>query len=106
MENDKLAGCFGKIAITLLVGALGVFVGGWVLSEVWGWFIVPVFNAPSLTVIQAVGITFVVFLVLPGRPPPDTKDKDWMELFALGIAQSLVSPLVTWLLAYIVMRLM
>jgi len=33
---------------------------GYVLSILWGWFIVPVFSLPELTVVSAIGIAIVV----------------------------------------------
>ncbi len=33
---------------------------GYALSVLWGWFIVPTFNAPKLTVVPAIGIALVV----------------------------------------------
>lgn len=33
---------------------------GYVLSVLWGWFIVPTFNAPAIGVVTAMGISLVV----------------------------------------------
>ncbi len=54
------------VAVLCLVG-FGVFLAvfsvaldGWVLSILWGWFMVPIFHLPALGVCQAIGVTLVV----------------------------------------------
>lgn len=39
--------------------ALYAVLGGLVLSVLWGWFIVPVFSLPALTVCQSIGVSSV-----------------------------------------------
>lgn len=33
---------------------------GWTLSLLWGWYIVPTFNIPDLSVVNAIGISILV----------------------------------------------
>lgn len=39
-------GCVGTITLLGLGVVLGTVVNGWALSMLWGWFIVPIFEAP------------------------------------------------------------
>jgi hypothetical protein len=48
---------------------------GWALSMMWGWFIVPVFHAPSLRIPYAIGLALVVgMLTHRVRKEEDTPD--------------------------------
>ncbi len=65
MEN------FGKfIMYTIMIVLLTVW-GGYVLSVMWGWFIVPVFHAPVLNIPQAIGISLMSAMLAKGRPKND-----------------------------------
>ena len=46
--------------ITLLLIIPAAIWGGYVLSILWGWFFVPVFGLPTLSVPQAIGISLIV----------------------------------------------
>jgi len=53
------------IAILLVAGAVvGIaaftILRGFVLSQLWAWFVVPALGAPSLSIGEAIGITLVV----------------------------------------------
>ena len=53
------------IGTSILFGALIVlsyFVSGLVLSTMWEWFIVSTFEAPQITILEAVGISMIVGL--------------------------------------------
>lgn len=45
------------IPVVLVVSSIA---NGFVLSILWGWFVVPLFEVPSLTIAQAIGISIVV----------------------------------------------
>lgn len=50
--------------LDFVLGFVSYAFNGWVLSELWKWFIIPVFKAaPTLTVAQAIGVTLVVCLL-------------------------------------------
>jgi uncharacterized protein YacL len=54
MEN------FGKVCFTLITMIITVLIGGFVFQTLWGWFIVPTFAMPQLTLIQAIGTSFFI----------------------------------------------
>lgn len=64
--KDRLT--LGVVASALLGGALAIvlvvvwaaFWAGFTLSALWGWFIVPIFGLPALSVAQAYGVTLVL----------------------------------------------
>ena len=54
--------------LAILGGAVGIFallvisslLRGFVLVKIWGWFIVPLFHLPVLTLLPAIGLALVV----------------------------------------------
>lgn len=53
---------FGIIMYMLLTIIVGMFIGGFIISKLWGWFIVPTFGLNYLTILQAIGISLFVSL--------------------------------------------
>ena len=50
----------GKFVVGIVLLVFSVIVRGYTISILWSWFIVPVFNAPGLGIMQAVGVSLVV----------------------------------------------
>lgn len=46
----------GKYLLNTLVSVICSIVGGWALSTVWGWYVVPKFHLPALGIVNAVGL--------------------------------------------------
>ena len=67
---------------------------GYVLATVWAWFVASQFGAPALTIPQAIGISFVVGLLVYRHRPADPSrtlltivlDALLMPAFTLGFA--------------------
>lgn len=71
-------------AITAI--ALFAIYNAWVLSILWGWFIVPL-GVKSLSIAHAYGVTLVAGLILSTRGIKENKNQDdW------------ISSLITWLI--------
>ena len=51
---------FGKVCFTLITMIITALIGGFVFQTLWGWFIVPTFAMPQLTLIQAIGTSFFI----------------------------------------------
>lgn len=60
--SKKSESSFAESIVSLFILVpIGIVLGGFVLSKLWGWFIVPVFAMlPTLTVAQAVGVNTVL----------------------------------------------
>lgn len=61
----------GLIVLGLLVPL--ALLRGFVLQTLWGWFVVPVFGAPALSLMIAIGLGLLVSLLEPITPPIPTK---------------------------------
>lgn len=69
----KVFGIVGLIIVASIIR-------GYVLSIMWGWFVVPIFNLPSLGIAQSIGIAMVIAMLTHQYIP--TKDKDnWQPWF-------------------------
>ena len=56
----KIIGIIATIAISLILSPIW---RGYVFSILWGWFIVPVFALQALTIVQSIGLGYVVSFV-------------------------------------------
>lgn len=82
---SALLGGFAALIIAI------VWAGAWAgltLSVLWGWFVVPLFGVPALSVAQAYGLGLVV-RAASGLKDPDSKDKGG---FGLAIARMVLLP--------------
>jgi hypothetical protein len=88
----------------LLVG--GFLIKGYVLAQLWAWFVVTKFAAPPLSVAQAIGLAVVVaFLTKDYSSSDDKKGEDkpsiWMVMVK-GTLNTFLPPLLALLTGYIV----
>jgi hypothetical protein len=57
MKNNEK---FTNLLILFGIAVCGSIWRGYVLSLLWGWLIVPTFSLPLITVVQAIGLSFVL----------------------------------------------
>lgn len=79
--------------IALMV--LATILRGWVLSILWGWFVVPIFGFPPLAISQAIGIAITISLVAHQYVPTD-KEQNWQP-FVYCFLYPLVALLAGWI---------
>ena len=78
MEN------IGKFTVGLALLIAAIVIRGWVVSTLWGWFIVPVFHAPVLSIMQAVGLSLVAGVFTTSlRDFEDKSEKSVWEQFLI-----------------------
>jgi len=88
--------------VGLIIGALvGLFLfciyNAWVLTILWGWFIVPL-GVKALGVAHAYGFTVVTGLILGNRGVKENKDKgDWVSSVATWLLLPAVALLFGWI---------
>lgn len=51
---------FGGLALVPAMLLASAALGGWVISVLWGWFVVPTFHVAAITVPQAIGVDLIV----------------------------------------------
>ena len=109
MKDDNITtglACIGGVAIFLLIGVFGSIINGWVLSILWQWFVVPLFNLPHLSIPYAIGISLIVSVLkssnLSHSKPKNEEKKDTTTLLAETISIILFVPLFILFLGWVV----
>ena len=86
----------------LLAMVIGSVLGGFVLTVLWGWFVVPVFNTPSLNIVAAIGLSLIVNFFTAQAQPTDEKKKDEIETVITLLIWAVGKPLTYLGLGWIV----
>lgn len=93
----------GGFVLVVALMVVSAICNGYALSVLWGWFIVPVFNLPQLSIPVAIGVALVVgYLTKQETNSSDTEDKSFGELMAKGFAISIAKPAVALLFGWVV----
>jgi hypothetical protein len=79
MEN------FGKFMIALLVITIASIIKGFVITQLWLWFVVPIFEAEPLRIIEAIGLVFLINYITAKK---ERKELDKDEYWAFFIAKT------------------
>lgn len=77
-ETENLMGCI-SVFVMLLTWPVFAAWKGFVLSKLWGWFAVPVFHLPALSIWQAVGLCLVVgMFTAASRKRDEESNAEWL----------------------------
>jgi hypothetical protein len=95
----KTVGLVGTLLAFIVISAL---LNGYVLSVFWGWFIVPVFDVPSITTLQAYGLMLVVGLLKGHTSAKQDKSKTTADVIGELITVSVFVPLFCLVFGYFV----
>jgi len=92
------------LSITVGVLFLSAMWRGYVLSVLWGWFIVPVFHLPVLSIATAIGLCLIItFLTHQPNSKDDSEDSAW-DSFTSSIRIAFLGPLMAlfagWILTF------
>lgn len=92
---EKFLAFIGRTVCTFALMAYGIIVGAFAFSTLWGWFIVPVFELPVLSMVQAAGIGTVLMyfslgqgMVLDEIKQKTVKEQNWSGRMWEGIFDS------------------
>lgn len=69
---------------------------GWAMSVVWGWFIVPTFGLPALSIPQAIGISIFAGLIRIAKMDGESKDGIWVTSAKVS-AFIVLAVLIAWI---------
>lgn len=100
--DDKVASCIAILAVLGVTTITGTIMNGWALTVLWTWFIVPVFNLPTLSIIQAIGIGMVVTFLTRHSIDKEEDAKDIGAAISTAIVSAVVVPLLTVGIGYII----
>lgn len=85
--------------------ALSWFWGGFVLSVVWGWFVVPVFMLPTLSTLQAASI-FMVVSAISGDANKVFAQKDKTTTLARILGGAIFGPAIVLFFSWVLKTIM
>ena len=81
----------GSIVATVVALVLGVIMGGFVLSKLWVWFMVPIFDLNPLRIVEAIGLTFLVgYMTKNPTESNKTLEGPFLEELLIAFLQTLV----------------
>jgi len=106
MKKDDMTvlGCLGIIALLVIVVPASIIMNGWVLSIVWGWFIVPLFHFPELTIPYAIGISSVIGLFMHGRTSNQKDERTLSKKIMRAFSAAFLAPLMVLGFGWIVLQ--
>lgn len=86
--NEVAIGLVLAVLIVVIAIAWGGFWTGLTLSVLWGWFVVPLFALPALSIAHAYGIALVLRCAKGLMPSDSQKDRS----FADSLGRMLIIP--------------
>jgi hypothetical protein len=94
------------LGLTPILLAASCLWNGYVLSVIWGWFIVPTFGLHALGVVPAIGVCLVMSFLTHQYSPPCKEEKTGFSQLMHSIGYIAARPLLTLLAGWIVLHWM
>jgi hypothetical protein len=85
---------------------LSAMFNGYALSVLWGWFIVPTFNLPPLSVAPAIGVAMVVSYLTHQVNDCEKNEQGFLEGIGKGLFMAIAKPLFALFFGSIVRQFM
>ena len=102
MDNDKNLPltCLGAVTLLVISVVGSVITTGLALSVLWSWYIVPIFNAPQISIAQAYGIVLCFAVTQRYQPVDDEQDssKAILRLVTLVLIRPALLILSGWII--------
>ena len=99
MKAWAVFGAFCGFVIWMVVGS--VF-NGYVLSVTWGWFVVPTFGVPKLSIVAAIGLAMVINYITYQEIDCDPRSETNSAKITRGVTMSIMRPSLFLFLGWIV----
>lgn len=93
----------GTLATVLIIGLLSSILNGWVLTILWGWFIVPLFSLPPLSLPIAIGIALIIKMLTASNinPRSDKTNEEKFKAFGQLLLSLFLTPMIALLWGWI-----
>lgn len=105
MSKDDLTilGCFGLLAYIAVIVVIASVCGGLATSVLWQWFAVPMFELPSISIAQAIGLHLLVNSIVAKQIAKKTEEEN-IWVLCLHSALVAISPLLSIGFGWIVLQ--
>ena len=100
-EVERMLKAIGALVVAMVLTIYSSLLTGWVLSIIWGWFIVKIFGLPILSIPSAIGVAIVVSCVTH-QVSTKEDDREIGEILGKRFLYSTLRPLITLALAWVV----
>jgi len=107
MERDsrlKVVGCIGIVGFLVATVIVGIIADGWAISVLWGWFAVPLFELPSLSIAQSMGLSALVAALSPSHYPATNDEGDTWDKIVRAVFYAIFLPLLRVLIGWIIVQ--
>lgn len=102
-SSDKVWGCFGMFIAFVVILVLSTVLGGWVMSILWAWFVVPTLGLPAISIVEAIGLTMAIRVLVNGYGSTSNKKYDDLsDLIANMVTVLFGMPLMLLGIGYII----
>jgi len=111
MYSSRDEGCaqvvLALLAIPVII-VVSAIANGFVLTKLWSWFIVPVFELPALSLVPAIGLGMVIGFLTYQYTNSDSKkeDKSLVEALIASTLTAIFRPAMVLLFGWIVQLFM
>jgi len=99
MEN------FGKFITaitTILATIIGILVRGFVITKLWIWFIVPIFETTPLRLVEAIGLSFIIGFIIYRKSSKSDDGESFWAAFVSSIVETLSASIFALLFGWII----
>lgn len=97
---------FGSVVGLFALLALTSMWKGYVLTVLWGWFVVPTFGLPVLSLVPAIGLAMVVSFLTHQSDASKEPDGDSSIRMAKALSHALVMPALVLGIGWVVRQFM
>lgn len=103
-KNDNVVlSCLGMWTGIIIAIVGGAIMSGWVLSILWSWFVIPIFNLPNISISMAIGFSLVVgMLTSHSAISNNNNGKETWEIILQLLGKALGEPLLFLIIGWIV----
>lgn len=102
MKDKTGLACFGLLALVVVSVVVSALMNGWVLSVLWGWFVVPLFNVQPLSVATAIGLSLAIGMLVSRESSSSDEKKDLSDAIAGVVVRVVFASLFTLFFGWIV----
>jgi hypothetical protein len=100
--NEGKVSAGAKLATYLILSPFFFALSGWVLSVLWGWFLVrEPFSLPAIGLVEAIGLSLIVGYLTHGfRPQSECVDQD--AAFFQGLGYMVAKPILALVFGFVI----